>query len=146
MGRAGNAVPTEELLKFKMDHAQAQDAIHSSLDMDGLNASFQAMGLQTHRVHSQVLDITDYLRNPVKGKILNDQSILHLQALTNERSDVCIIVTDGLSANAVNLNAVKIVERLIPLLAGWILSPIIMLSPILRVSISTVCPLSSRAG
>ncbi|MDG2708380.1 ethanolamine ammonia-lyase light chain EutC, partial [Vibrio parahaemolyticus] len=38
LGRSGNSVPTNELLSFQLDHAQAMDAVHCSLNVDSLVA------------------------------------------------------------------------------------------------------------
>jgi len=36
LGRTGNALPTRRVLEFQLAHAQARDAVHLALDVEGL--------------------------------------------------------------------------------------------------------------
>ena len=65
LGRAGVSVPTKHLLAFQLAHAQAIDAVHSPLNIDGLTASFAeqdwSMEHAPIRLHSQAENRATYL-------------------------------------------------------------------------------------
>jgi ethanolamine ammonia-lyase small subunit len=126
LGRAGDAQPTNEILQFRMAHALAKDAVHSEIDILSLSECIQDMGLQSLTVKSSITDSNEYLKNPNKGRILDNQSIKTLQKSTQINSDVCIILADGLSANAVNNNSIPLLKQLIPKLENLSLAPIII--------------------
>ena len=126
IGHAGSSLPTSEILRFRMAHSMAKDAITSELDMAMLIKDFKSIGLNVISVNSQATDRNDYLRNPNKGRLLDNQSAADLQSLACEKVDLCIVVADGLSANAVNYHAVKLIELLISQIKNWTLTPIIL--------------------
>jgi ethanolamine ammonia-lyase small subunit len=113
LGRVGNSLPTKELLRFQLAHAQARDAV-----LNQLNCSFFA-GYCTSNVHSAALDRAVYLRRPDLGRRLVDPGKL-------ERGDydAVLILADGLSATAVHRHAGPVLDALLPLLEGWKLAPI----------------------
>ena len=126
MGRSGGSIPTNEVLKFRMAHSIAKDAINSVIDIPLLSNNLEQIGLSSISVHSKVTDRTDYLLNPDKGKVLNNNSIIQLQKIAVKPVDLCIVIADGLSANAINFHSTNVIALLLPLLNGWRLSPIIL--------------------
>ncbi|MEN3793682.1 ethanolamine ammonia-lyase subunit EutC [Fulvimarina sp. MAC3] len=110
LGRAGSGLPTAPQLKFALDHAMARDAVHSELDIENLKASFEKLGFEPHVVTSQAGDRTTYLARPDLGRELDVDDRHELETETG--GDLAIVVADGLSATAVNLNAVATVEAL----------------------------------
>ena len=44
-GVAGGSVPSQELLKFQLDHARARDAVHEALDAEATCGELNALGL-----------------------------------------------------------------------------------------------------
>jgi ethanolamine ammonia-lyase small subunit len=130
LSSAGNSIATTELLQFQLDHAQARDAVHASLDLDGFTkrlevelpllaeASIPVLQLQTN-----AQDRADYLRHPGLGRTLHPNSAgqLHLTPC-----DLAITIADGLSALAVERNAIPVLAHLLPLLLarGWRLGPL----------------------
>lgn len=71
LGRSGNSVPTDELLSFQLDHAQAMDAVHCTLNVDSLVAQLSdsySILKQTLEppvvVTSKVTDRFMYLQRP----------------------------------------------------------------------------------
>ena len=126
LGRAGDAQPTNEILQFRMAHALAKDAVLSEIAILNLSNSIQNMGLQSITVKSTITDSNEYLKNPNKGRILDTKSIETLQKSSQTKCDVCIILADGLSANAVNNNAIPLLDKLIPKLENLSLAPIII--------------------
>jgi ethanolamine ammonia-lyase small subunit len=119
LGRAGGSLPTDELLKFSYDHAEARDAVHSELDWDRLQAELERSGLPLVRVASRVNDRFTYLQRPDLGGELDDASRQQLEAISKTNRDgfdVVLIVADGLSALAAQVHAASIVGSLVALL------------------------------
>ncbi|MDM0112796.1 ethanolamine ammonia-lyase subunit EutC [Variovorax sp. J22R133] len=111
LGRAGDATPTDEVLRFGWAHALARDAIHAEPDLAALEREVQSQGWQTMRVKSRAKDRTEYLRRPDLGRLLNEEDAGQLQAPA-AGCDVCIVVGDGLSAMAIERNAAPLLAAL----------------------------------
>ncbi|MFN3579612.1 MAG: ethanolamine ammonia-lyase subunit EutC [Pseudomonas sp.] len=137
LGRAGVSLPTSELLAFQLSHAQARDAVHFPLDVEALGSQLQRLeGLPTEsaplRLHSQAPDRVSYLQRPDLGRKLDESSRQQLltlpAAVTATRSDLAIVIVDGLSSLAVQQNAVPFIAPLLALLREekdpWSLAPI----------------------
>jgi ethanolamine ammonia-lyase small subunit len=124
LGRAGDAVPTAELLRFGWAHASARDAIHAQPDMGALAQALQAQGWRTLQLKSRASDRATYLRRPDLGRLLEEEDAGRLQAEPGG-CDVCIVIGDGLSALAVERHAAPLLAALKPLLpADWRLAPL----------------------
>ena len=126
LGRAGNALPTNEVLQLRMAHALAKDAISTEIDLLNIKADAKKLGLPTIFAQSQITNTSEYLRNPNKGRLLNEQSITQLENYPEKKADLCIIIADGLSAEAVNLHAIKLIELFIPKLKIKKLAPVVI--------------------
>jgi len=96
--RAGTRPLTDTLLRFRADHAAAQDAVLSEISEDFL-ARFDLLRLQ-----SACRDKDEYLTRPDLGRILNQESMENLRASAKTGADVQIIISDGLSSTAVEQN------------------------------------------
>jgi ethanolamine ammonia-lyase small subunit len=126
-GRAGHSIPTSELLKFQADHAQARDAVYSELDIINLNDSISKIfDLQMLNLKSEVKTRPQYLQRPDLGRTLSQASRDELINISSSESDICFVIADGLSAEAINQNALPILENLIPKLTAinWKIAPI----------------------
>ena len=126
-GRTGHSLPTSELLKFQADHAQARDAVYSELDIQQLSDSiYKAFDLQILNLKSEVHNRSQYLQRPDLGRTLSQLSREKLMDISSLKSDICFVIADGLSAQAVNQNALPILEKLIPKLTviNWKIAPI----------------------
>jgi ethanolamine ammonia-lyase small subunit len=124
LGRAGVSQPTEAQLAFQLAHARARDAVHAALDVARLASTFEAgLGLPCMRLHSAAADRHVYLQRPDLGRRLDAAS---RAALTAGDHDLAIVVADGLSALAIEQNALPYLEALLPRLAldGWSLAPL----------------------
>lgn len=131
IGRAGCSIPTQELLKFQLAHAEAQDAVHQPLDVDLMVSDFKEQNLDSLSVHSQVQDKQEYLKRPDLGRLLSEESYRGLQAFKadNPQSyDVCIVVGDGLSARAIEENAAPFIQHLMHHIQAenWHVAPIVI--------------------
>jgi ethanolamine ammonia-lyase small subunit len=123
LGRAGDGLPTAPLLAFQMAHAAARDAVHGAVDVDRL-----ALALAPHptvRVASAAVDRALYLRRPDLGRRLAETAA---EALPAGPFDVVIVIGDGLSASAVETNAVPTALALAERLADLSLGPIVLAS------------------
>ncbi len=127
LGRAGDSLPTAELLDFSADHAMARDAVHAALDTRGLAEQLAKAGLESLRIHSAAPDRAAYLRRPDLGRKLDDSSrdLLHSLRLAT-RPDLLFVIADGLSAIAPERYAVAVIEATRKLLAGWETAPVLI--------------------
>ena len=135
LGRSGNSLPTNKVLEFRMAHAMAKDAINTELDLLNLVEDIKKLGLNSILLQSQITSDIDYLKNPNMGRLLNEMSLKKLEDCPEKNNTLSIIVADGLSAEAVNIHAIKLIEQLIPKLKFKNISPIIVVK-YARVAIS----------
>ena len=121
----GVSQPTEALLRFQWDHAQARDAVNSTLDVSALQSELQELGLGTVRLHSAALDRQDYLQRPDRGRHLDTTSSENLQTLPHGW-DVVFVIADGLSATAASRHAAPLLRAVLPALRGhsWRIGPV----------------------
>ncbi len=118
LGRVGSSLPTREVLKLGFAHAQARDAVHAELDLETMAAGVVALGCDTVLVESAAPDRATYLRRPDVGRRLSARSRALLQQAGPPEADIAIVVADGLSASAVDINALPLLRALVPRLVG----------------------------
>lgn len=123
LGRAGDGLPTRPLLDFRMAHAMARDAVHTSLSESVVSSGLAAAPI---RVASQAFDRTVYLQRPDLGRRLDEASAQGLDSLAIETCDAVIIIADGLSALAVHRHGAAVATALAERLAGWRLAPVVV--------------------
>jgi ethanolamine ammonia-lyase small subunit len=126
----GHSIATSEVLSFQLAHARARDAVQAVFDLRSFaqrlptelpilaEASIPVLQLQTNAP-----DRASYLRQPVLGRTLHSNSVAQLQ---RGSSDLAIVIADGLSALAVERNAIPLLTQLLPRLlgAGWTIAPL----------------------
>ncbi len=138
LGHTGGSQRTHSLLDFRLSHARARDAVHSTFDAASIEQALRARNIFTCRLASSAADRRTYLLRPDLGRKLDDPSRQLLFARTPEwgRRDLAIIVSDGLSAQAAEQHATAtlaaLTARLIP--AGWTLTPVFIV-PFARVKL-----------
>lgn len=129
IGRAGVSTPTRESLEFQLAHAQARDAVHTELDIDGLQQDLLQLQntfptLNNHpplHLQSRAIDRTSYLQRPDLGRQLDDESFALLKPChTTTPYDLALVIADGLSATAIHHNAVPFISALLPILIDGI--------------------------
>jgi len=127
---AGNSIATAEVLNFQLAHAQARDAVHAALDVAAFVRRFEAelpvlaeASIPVIQLRSNAPSRAVYLRHPHLGRTLDPDSVVQLR---DAPCDLSITVADGLSALAVERNAIPLLAELLPRLldAGWRLAPI----------------------
>jgi len=128
LGRSGSGMPTREVLKFSMAHAQARDAVKTPIDWTHIETELAALGLKTRRISSAATDRDTYLRRPDLGRRLSPASRQELAALDPAETDLLIVIGDGLSSTAVAANAVAAVTALLPHAKKhkWRLGPVLL--------------------
>ncbi len=124
IGRVGASIPLKQSLEFNLAHAHARDAVYSVLDVDGLFAALKIFDLPLLHLHSKALTRHKYLKRPDLGRQLDEDSAKHIQGCSGY--DIAIIISDGLSATAVNQNTFGLLQLLIPklLAANLTIAPI----------------------
>jgi ethanolamine ammonia-lyase small subunit len=121
LGRVGDGMPTDEVLRFGWAHATARDAVHAPLDVPALQAALTAQGWEVETAHSRAVDRATYLRRPDLGRRLEADDALRLGEVSRARgesrgAEVCIVIADGLSSLAVQRHGLPLLEALKPLL------------------------------
>lgn len=129
IGRAGVSIPTRESLEFQLAHAQARDAVHTELDVEGLQQDLLSLQKNfpsfNHNppllLQSQAVDRMSYLQRPDLGRKLDDASFASLKPYqVTSPYDLALVIADGLSATAIHHNAVPFISALLPILSEGI--------------------------
>ncbi|MFD2099876.1 ethanolamine ammonia-lyase subunit EutC [Flagellimonas iocasae] len=113
LGSVGNSIPLKEVLQFKLAHAHAKDAIYTELDVSLLENEIRSLGFPVWKVQSKVQNREEYLKRPDLGRVLSEASEQLLQN-ADQTLDIVFILADGLSAEAVNTNAIPLLKEALP--------------------------------
>jgi ethanolamine ammonia-lyase small subunit len=129
LGRAGVSLPTDEVLRFALAHAQARDAVHAALDAGRMTAELERLGLPVVAVNSAAPDRAVYLRRPDLGRRLSPESRQAVaEAALVKACDLAIVVADGLSATAIHAQATALLRAFLPWVRrhGWRLGSVVL--------------------
>lgn len=137
LGRAGVSLPTAAHLDFQLAHAKARDAVQLALEVAPLAQSINELGDNQDRpcltLHSAAPDRRTYLQRPDLGRQLDaaSRSALERRRTTHPSQtlrpyDLALVVVDGLSALAIEQNAIPFLAHLQRQIApeNWSLAPI----------------------
>lgn len=108
LGRSGISLPTREVLALSQAHARARDAVHRALEVGKLCRVLDAV-----HVASAAPDRATYLRRPDLGRVLGPGGETALAGVAGE---IAIVVADGLSAAAAEVQAPPVLARALPAL------------------------------
>lgn len=97
--RAGPRYRTETLLRFRADHAVAQDAVFNDVS----DAFISDIG--DFYITTQCKDKDEYLTRPDLGRKFDDEATKLIKEKCQAKPRVQIYVSDGLSSTAVETNA-----------------------------------------
>lgn len=115
LNRSGSSISTKDMLRFRLDHARARDAVLLSPNFPRLLEKLITIGerkkLPVVFVESQVNSKEEYLLRPDLGRRLSQDSVETLQKLGGE-FDLVLIGVDGLSAKAIDENFLPFVTIL----------------------------------
>ena len=98
-GKAGARYKTLTMLRFRADHAAAQDAVFSEVDTD-FAKKYDLLPTKT-RCDSK----EEYLTRPDLGRSFDEQNAKTIQGVIDTPPTVQIVVGDGLSSAACEANA-----------------------------------------
>lgn len=108
-GRTGPRPRTQALLRFLADHSRSKDTVLKEVPEEWV----KAQGLL--EVHSEITDKNLYLTRPDLGRRLSAAAIESIRANCIAQPDVQVVISDGLSTDAITANYEEILP---PLLAG----------------------------
>ncbi len=99
LGRAGPRYKTLTQLRFRADHAAAQDAVFSQVPEDYAKEN-QLIPLQT-----RCQDKDEYLTRPDLGRTFDEETQARLRSAIPSPPTVQLVIGDGLSSAAITANA-----------------------------------------
>ena len=120
LGRAGDALPTADLLELRAAHAAARDAVHLPLDVDAVTAQARELGVEVLHAASRALDRAEYLTRPDLGRRLAADD------LPAGEHDVVLVLADGLSPLALQTHGVPMLREVLARLDGWRVAPVVV--------------------
>jgi ethanolamine ammonia-lyase small subunit len=129
LGRFGAGVPTRAAQSFLLDHARARQAVWSEVEWKVLASHLTGLRLDLVEVQSKAADRSVYVRRPDLGRRLSKASAEQL-AQKRPGTDIVLVIADGLSASAIETNAVPLVRAIVERLATRRLSiaPLVLAS------------------
>lgn len=98
-GRAGPRYRTLTMLRFRADHAAAQDTVFSEPEADF------AARLDLLPVQTRCKDKEEYLTRPDLGRCFDEENAARIRSAVPTAPVVQLVVGDGLSAAAIRANA-----------------------------------------
>ena len=98
IGRAGTRYKTETVLRFRADHAAAQDAVFSYVDEEFIKEN------NMFAVETLCKDKDEYLTSPDLGRKFSPETINSIKSKFGTNQKVLILVGDGLSSAAIEAN------------------------------------------
>ena len=113
LGNVGGSLPTQEVLNFKLDHAEAKDSIFILLNINELTQEIITFELPLFIIKSRIENRNEYLKRPDLGRRLDEQSV-EILGKSAASFDLIFVITDGLSAEAVNVHAVRLIREILP--------------------------------
>jgi ethanolamine ammonia-lyase small subunit len=148
LGRTGSALRTRTHLDFLAAHAMARDAVHRPWDPRLFHQGLHGLdALPVHIAASAAADRQTYLARPELGRRLADGESSKIEAIQRPEGgwDVAVVMTDGLSAEAVERHGAPLLAALRAALGAAHLS----LAPLVLVALGRVAiadPIGSALG
>lgn len=107
MGKAGARYKTMTMLRFRADHAAAQDAVFTELD-GGFAKEHDLLPVKT-----RCCDKEEYLTRPDLGRCFDEHNARTIQGVIDRPPQVQIVIGDGLSGAAIAANAIDCMSALL---------------------------------
>lgn len=105
-GRSGPRYKTLTMLRFRADHAAAQDAVFSQVPEDFAGKNGMA------EVKTRCKSKDEYLTRPDLGRSFDVETQKKLRELLPQKATIQIVVGDGLSSAAIMANAMDCMEAI----------------------------------
>lgn len=105
-GKAGPRYKTLTMLRFRADHAAAQDAVFSQVSEDFAAKNGMA------EVQTRCRDKDEYLTRPDYGRCFDEENQRKIRTAISGTPRVQIVVGDGLSSAAIEANAMDCLQAL----------------------------------
>ena len=105
-GRAGARYKTLTMLRFRADHAAAQDAVFSQVSEDFAAKNGMA------EVQTRCKSKDEYLTRPDHGRCFDEENQKKIRAAIPGTPKVQIVIGDGLSSAAIQANAMDCLEAI----------------------------------
>lgn len=106
LGRAGTRYRTETMLRMRADHAAAQDSVFSMVH-EGFAKEHDLIP-----VHTLCESKDEYLTRPDKGRRFDEHNQKIIKEVIGDNNRIVIVIGDGLSAKAIESNAVDCMEAI----------------------------------
>ena len=106
LGRAGTRYKTQSVLRFRADHAAAQDAVFSYVD-EALVEEMQFVSTET-----LCRDKDEYVTRPDLGRVFSEEMAQKITSHTTKRAKIQVVVGDGLSSAAIGANIREILPSI----------------------------------
>lgn len=113
IGRAGTRFKTNVAIRFRADHAAAQDAVFNDVPESFLEEA----GL--FQVTTECKDRDEYITRPDLGRKISAEGIKTLEEKCKKSPVVQVYVSDGLSSTAVEANTKNILPAVLNGLKGY---------------------------
>lgn len=107
IGRAGTRYTTSTMLRFRADHASAQDAVFTDVSDEVLKEN------NLFSVQTKCNSKDEYITRPDLGRRLSEDAIKTLKERCKQNPLVQVYVSDGLSSTAVEANTKDILPALL---------------------------------
>lgn len=107
IGRAGTRYTTSTMLRFRADHASAQDAVFTDVSEEVLKEN------NLFSVQTKCNSKDEYITRPDLGRRLSEDAIKTLKERCKQNPIVQVYVSDGLSSTAVEANTKDILPALL---------------------------------
>jgi ethanolamine ammonia-lyase small subunit len=126
----GNSIATDEVLSFQLAHAKARDAVHAAFHLPTFAQRLITelpilveSSIPVLQLRSNAPDRRTYLGRPNLGRTLHPDSAAQLRPVSCQ---LAIVIADGLSALAVERNAIPMLAHLVPKLLAdsWTIAPL----------------------
>ncbi|ELK43552.1 ethanolamine ammonia-lyase subunit EutC [Brevibacillus agri] len=114
--RTGVRPLTKTMLQLRRDHAAAVDAVYGEVSQEVLDQ------FSLFTVETQYDNTENYLKRPDMGRVLTEEGVRLLQERCQKKPQVQIVVSDGLSASAVDANLKDVLPSLMDSLKSYGLS------------------------
>jgi len=109
LGRAGNALPTRQVLELAAAHAAARDAVHEPLDVESFITEVRRVGIgEPAVVRSRATSRAEYLRRPDLGRLPEGP-----MQVPDTPADIGFVLADGLSPYALAKHGAGLLAELV---------------------------------